>query len=94
MSQQPTTPLLFIDPPRRLGGGSTEHVIRNAAGDVIAVVTRPMRGAMFRLHRSEFPGRGLAFRTLRAAVGATEDLAREAAEDHAEQRRIDQNRYD
>jgi hypothetical protein len=55
---------------RRLGGGATEYVIRNSAGDVIAVITRPMKGASFRLHRVDLPNRGLAFRTLRMAIEA------------------------
>lgn len=56
---------------RRLGNGATETPVRNAAGELVGVVTRPRAGGGFFLHRAGMMSpRGEKFRTLREAIAS------------------------
>jgi len=55
---------------RRLGDGATETPVHDAGGRLIAVITRPGRGADFFLHRAGAGSHRERFKTLQAALAA------------------------
>ena len=52
--------------------GWREIALTDDVGDLVAVVTRPVKGAKWRLHRFGTPGNGVPYPPRKAAIAAAE----------------------
>lgn len=60
-----------VQPTRHLGDGASETLVRNSAGEPIAVITHPMAGADWFLHRWG-SYKQERFKTKKAAIAAVD----------------------